>query len=946
MEVMSSFSLEYLKRLDSSLDEALSLDHVARESYLLLQEQADPLFCQQLKRLLECAQILTTGGNGDGDGDSDVGRTTNMPWLKLSGMKPNQVQQPAQPGEMFGPWRVVELIGRGGMGDVWLAERADNLMQRVVALKIVRSDARTEQLRERLKLEREILAQLDHPGIARLFDAGISEKGSPYLVLEYVKGLTIIEHATQKALGLSQRVELLLQICDALGHAHAKLVIHRDLKPNNVMVDENGKVRLLDFGIAKRFLVEDSDAEVITVEGERAFTPMYAAPEQILGARVSTATDVYGLGLLAYELLSGIPAFQDTSSSKHVMAKRMLEDDIGPMSSVASLPALKTKLAYELDWIVQKALKRDPKQRYRHVDALAADLRAWRDGGVVQAKPLTRWYRASRWLQRHRYKVAGISALWLTLLAGGLAAVWQAKQTQIALANSEARRDFIEAILKETMPWARRGEPLDALGLLKKAEQSLEEKFPHQIEMRFELYEVFHDMYFDLGAESERVALAERWVQLGETGGMEKHYQYVHALNMLTAALTQTREYARAISLSDRAIAASSAIDSRGEEMFLRSLYHRAQLHLLQGDAATARPFAERAYRLAKAVRSPEKSLLQMNSAYLLAQCIHVQGHSKESLQYIEEAYQHAQHTKDGSHRIQVESQYLASLFTKGEYTNALEGSIKLEQRAKILLGESSPYYWPIRRNILVGLQRLNRWEEAERQLIAAIDNPMAIKFDPQFHLTRLSDLILIKLRKDANDSAIDELMAQADDYQKRIAAPPIVLTSIDYSRSSVAMNRQQYDQAIQICDAAISSLRGKAASTISQHELRFQEKKALALMLAGRRDAGLKTMQLAYDATHRILPLGHPQQSAATAKLALLMRAASDPRASETKAKYLEALGNNPLDNINRAEFLILWTSLSHSPLGVKEQSDREQAFVTYAERFGLNRKPNWYTY
>ena len=301
------------------------------------------------------------------------------------------------PGQEIGPYRLDRQIGEGGMGQVWRASRADGLYERRVALKLLRPGLADTNLRLHFTRERQILARLAHPNIARLLDAGVTGDGQPYLALEYVDGRPITDYCREHDVPLDARLRMFAQVCEAVSHAHANLIVHRDLKPSNILVTPAGDVRLLDFGIAK-LLDGEPAAPEHTGTGVRAFTLHYAAPEQIRGEPVSTMTDVYSLGVVLYELLTGCKPYRPERTSDAAWEEAILTGDVprpsqaalqGTDSGVGSTPSRKRAraLSGDLDNIVLKAMARRPEQRYPSVEAMSLDLRRHAAGRPVLARP-------------------------------------------------------------------------------------------------------------------------------------------------------------------------------------------------------------------------------------------------------------------------------------------------------------------------------------------------------------------------------------------------------------------------------------------------------------------------------------------------------------------------------------------------------------------------------
>ncbi|MFZ5927334.1 MAG: protein kinase domain-containing protein [Acidobacteriota bacterium] len=342
------------------------------------------------------------------------------------------------PGETIGPWKLVREIGRGGMGVVFEAIHEGEDFHTRLALKVIRGGLVTPQLIERFRFERRVLSRLAHPGIAALFDGGTTDAGLPYLVMEYVEGVPIDQWCRQKRLGVRQRVELMAEVCRAVQHAHERLVIHRDLKPGNIFVTPEGRPKLLDFGIAKVLADDFGGTPDATRTGMYVLTPDYASPEQISGAPATTATDVYSLGVLLYLLLSDKRPYELAGLPPLEAMRRVLESEPRPPSALAA-PEARSELRGDLDHIVMKCLRKEPRERYSSAAALAADLEAWLEGRPVSAVPPSLRYRLARWAGRNRAQAAALAALALSILAGGVATAWQAREANLARQRAEQR---------------------------------------------------------------------------------------------------------------------------------------------------------------------------------------------------------------------------------------------------------------------------------------------------------------------------------------------------------------------------------------------------------------------------------------------------------------------------------------------------------------------------
>jgi len=337
----------------------------------------------------------------------------------------------------LGPYRLVREIGRGGMGVVYDATRDDAEFERRVAIKVLPAALASTTLDERFRFERQVLAGLDHPNIARLFDAGTSDDDVPYLVMEYVDGEPIDAWCLSRQCTVQQRVELTLAVCAAVGHAHQRLVVHRDLKPANILVTAQGQPKLLDFGIAT-LISEQGRSVGMTRTGQHSFTPGYASPEQVRGERVTTASDVYSLGVLLYVLLASRTPHALADLTPLEAMRAICEVDPPAPSRVAA-PADQKLLRGDLDAVVLKALRKEPGARYRSVFDLEADLEAWLGGRPVIARPATLGYRMRRFVGRHRVSVAAAAVTTMAILGGGGVAVWQARVAAVQRDRAEHR---------------------------------------------------------------------------------------------------------------------------------------------------------------------------------------------------------------------------------------------------------------------------------------------------------------------------------------------------------------------------------------------------------------------------------------------------------------------------------------------------------------------------
>ena len=408
-------------------------------------------------------------------------------------------------GTLVGPYRLLVEIGVGGMGSVWLAERADDGVKRSVALKLPRLFL-LAGFAERMTRERDILASLTHPHIARLYDAGVDTDGRPYLALEYVAGDAIDLYAERRALSIRDRLKLLLQVGSAVAYAHTQLVVHRDLKPSNILVTDEGEVRLLDFGIAKLIEPESADSEAwtaLTKVGERALTLDYASPEQIRGESIGTASDVYSLAVVAFELLAEVRPFKVAQSGKYrsgPLEQAILHLDAPLASTVALDPLVKKELKGDLDAILNKALKKSPADRYASIEAFMQDIRHYLAGEPVLAQPDRLSYRTHKFIARNKFFVAAATVAALAVIGGSSLALWHAKQSARAEARSGAVTQFLVRSLRDHSAESSPGlTPSPVTGRLVNSAAQIETVFADDPVLQQQLYAAVAPIFADLG---------------------------------------------------------------------------------------------------------------------------------------------------------------------------------------------------------------------------------------------------------------------------------------------------------------------------------------------------------------------------------------------------------------------------------------------------------------
>ena len=433
-------------QIEPLLDQALTLPPAQREHFLATLPADQQRWRDTLTRLLRAEASAEQAGF--------MAQPASLP--DTTGTEARASGPGWTAGQQIGPWVLISELGRGGMASVWRARPHSGDFQREVALKLPHSPA--PGWLERMRRERDILARLQHAGIARLYDAGADAAGLPWLAMECVQGQDILSWCQARQADLRSRITLLLQVADALQYAHSRLVIHRDIKPANVMVQEDGQVRLLDFGIARWLSPQDGDAE-LTQLGQRPMTPDYASPEQVRGEEPGVASDVYAFGVLAYRLLSGASPYAAAApASRHALERAVLETEPPAVSSAATEAATRKALRGDLDAILAKALAKEAAQRYPTMDALATDLRRHLAGEAVTARPPSWRYRAGRVIARHRWAVGASTLAVLALMGSTGWALLAAREARQEARRSGAMYEFLTGLfnpLREAQPDTR-----------------------------------------------------------------------------------------------------------------------------------------------------------------------------------------------------------------------------------------------------------------------------------------------------------------------------------------------------------------------------------------------------------------------------------------------------------------------------------------------------------
>lgn len=469
-----------------------------------------------------------------------------------------QTPEPPLAGLTIGAYTLVSAIGHGGMGTVWLATRSDGRFQGRAAVKLLNTALVGRIAEQRFKREGTILARLTHPYIARLIDAGVTTAGRPYLVLEHIAGRHIDRYCNEQRLGIEQRIRLLLDVLSAVAHAHANLIVHRDLKPSNVLVTEDGEVKLLDFGIAKMLEAnEDPSApSALTVDGGHLLTPKHAAPEQVTGGRITTATDVYALGVLLYELLSGAHPTTVDARTPAEFVRAITDTEPKPLSVAlrdsagsdvvrrladerATTPErLRRMLRGDLETILGKALKKDPAERYASAAEFADDLRRFLSHEPIAARPDASLYRVAKFVRRHRHVVA--AAAIVVVVVSALVAFYtvqlKAERDRARLQADKAAKvsELLTGLFTGADPYRTPGDKDPTVrNLLDTGAERVARELADQPELQAEMFTVIGRTYERMGLRASALPLLEQALAIGRRTLGPEHVHLAQSLNDL-----------------------------------------------------------------------------------------------------------------------------------------------------------------------------------------------------------------------------------------------------------------------------------------------------------------------------------------------------------------------------------------------------------------------------
>ncbi len=734
-------------------------------------------------------------------------------------------------GRHVGAYRLIRLLGRGGMGRVYLAERGDGQFEQQVALKLLRRDAYGERFLRDFLDERQILASLNHPHIARLFDGGMTAEGTPYFVMEYVEGQPIDVYCRERVCSTAERLALFKQVCSAVQYAHQNLVVHRDLKPSNILVTADGVVKLLDFGIA-RLVDPEGCAAGRTRTARRWMTPGYASPEQVRGDALKTASDVYQLGVVLYELLTGERPFDVRDKRPSEVERIICETEPRPPSSAAGLEkARRHALRGDLDTIVLKALRKEPEERYVSVEALMGDLRRYLERRPVEARRGSSAYRFRKFVQRHRGRLA-VAVLAVLLSVGAVVAiVMQKAQAERERDRAETYAQFMSDLFASPDPFGDRvtAQESSVEAFLARGAERARTQLADDPTLQARLLKTIAHVYQNLGYTDAAATVFEDVLERQEMLYGPRSPEVVETLRRLAWVSGSTS----ADSLYAVALQRAHMVEQPPGTLTARTLVHYGHFLYEQGHHQRAEATLGEAHLLASRL-SDEQWEVYVGALYFLGMTKRALGELSVAKDLLQEAYG-LRANRDGPdhpHTAIVMTELGGLAKQRGELDDARRWNERALRVFEKELGPEHPYTMTALNNHAVVLMRQTIFDEAEEQLRRVLAHKEQ-RQGPDHRLTVdvRQNLATVLLRQEKLDAA-EPLFRQV--YAQYRATLPVGHHQVAYpllSLTDVHLQQAAYHEAEETARQALEHLEGALPDG---HPLRAIAASRLGAALAG----------------------------------------------------------------------------------------------------------------
>ncbi len=702
-------------QIQTLFKEVVELDHNSRETRLNKIYETDPDLYNELSSLL--AADAEPSGLLDG---FSIGSLDISDLLSMDGMR-------------VGPFEIEQQIGSGGMGNVYLARRVSGGFEQNAALKLIKQGLSSEQILRRFENERSILARLQHPDIARLIDGGLTEDGMPWFGMEYVQGEPIDAYCTRLDLSVEERLRLFQRIASAVQYAHRNLVIHRDLKPANILVSvENGspQIKLLDFGIAR--LLDDDSGNFMTQEGVRPMTRAYASPEQLTGEPVTTASDIYSLGVILYELLSGHLPFQPDNLTSNEYEQLILTGDPPKPSHVCTDRNRQKMIRGDLDMICLKALRTEPDRRYETVEQLSEDVRRHLVDLPVLARPESRAYLIRKFIGRHRSGATASGFIALSLLAGIAAFAWQyriARQerdhARQEAATSGQVANFLQSLFEVADPAATNGDTLTARELLDRGAKQINKKLAGQPQVQARMYDVLGNVYLNLWRYSKADTMFSRALDIRRKVAKNDIPDIATSLYNIGLASIGIGKYDRADSVLSRALVLRRSEAGENDTLTAQALASLGLLKYKAGQYNLSLKYYQKAMAIYQSYPEEEQGKYVAQIKNDIGLIYYSKGNYELSATFIKQGLDYYMNHPDSSNReiISTDLGNLATTLIKmaryKEADSLFRESIRITRR---LYGDKHPKTALKLNNYSTFLKNRERYVEAEKYQSEALD--------------------------------------------------------------------------------------------------------------------------------------------------------------------------------------------------------------------------------
>jgi serine/threonine protein kinase/tetratricopeptide (TPR) repeat protein len=861
-------------------------------------------------------------------------------------------------GKKIGAYRIVREIGQGGMAVVYLGERDDQNYRKQVAIKMVKTGINTEQILHRFRNERQTLAALDHANIVKLLDGGSSEDGLPYLVMEYVEGLPIDQYCDQNKLSIDDRLRLFRQVCSAVQYAHENLVIHRDLKPGNILIAKGGVPRLLDFGIAKLLNPECFQTPLVTRTNWRPMTPEYASPEQIRGQAITTASDVYSLGVLLFELLTGHRPYRAASQSllemerlvcetepekpsAVVQASQMKEktarDGAEPMSTQCGLQPteLQRRLRGDLDTITMKAIEKDPSRRYATASELSADIGRHLSHEPVLARPASTTYRAGKYIRRHPVGVT--VAAGVVLLLTGFAAMQAFQLRRITRERDRANwvTGFMEGMFKVSDPSESRGNSITAREILDKASKDIETRSAQDPELQAQIMHVMGDVYRNLGLFPRAQSLYERSAEIRRRVLGPENVDTLRSIDDLAWILNQEGHAADAEKLQRQTVATRRRVFGTQNPDTLKSMSNLAWTLDREGNYAEAEKLEREVLDIRRRVltiNDDRETAATMNN---LAATLGHEGHYAEAEKLKRETLDIRRRILGPEHQetLTAMNNLAATFQQEGRYAEAEKLQRETLDLQRRILGPEHPDTLRSMNNLAHTLVMEGHLAEAEPlQREALATKQRVLGPEHQDTLWAVQSLAWT-LQLEGHFSEAEKLQRQTLEIQRRVLGPDRPNTLSTMAALAATLDKEgRYSEAEKLSRETIDAMRRVLGP---EHPYLLQAADELAHILdgEGRYDEAEKVARQTLETQRRVLGPEHPDAATTAYDLACVL--AHTGRSDEAISLLHEAIDHG----LDSATDLTMATAPELKSL---HKDPRFEALVSYAKQRAAAQKPN----